>query len=197
MNVCSSYRLFFGWIMPGKWHQDTIAAGLDNSLTLVFLFQVEMNSWSSVVIAVLALSFTIQKCKYHDCSYRVVESGPTESVWPGGTFQVWWWQGPPRCSLSVHWHCHATQWTYVIIFMLRMCLHVKFKKVSHHMYPLFARELLFVSFVNAFFGSQLSPLCCYLSRVLMSLLFPCVMPHSIGFLMSACSYSFDFNNPSY
>ena len=112
-------------------------------------------------------------------------------AWPGGTFRVCWWRGPPRCCLSIHWHCHSTPWRFSTTW--RTCMHLKFKKaykVQHT--PFYSRS--FFNFMNAFFGSQISPLCSCVCIMLMSLTFRCVILHFIGFRMLVCPYSSDFSS---
>ena len=60
----------------------------------------------------------------------------------------------------------------------------------------FQTKLLVIS-VTAFFGSQSSPLCSFVCRMLMILIFAWAILHFIGLVMQVCPYSFDFDRPSY
>ena len=89
------------------------------------------------------------------------------------------------------------QFTDIGIQLHEHVYHVRALKIQEGMdiSPVSQTKLL-VSYVNAFFGSQISPLCSYICGMLMILIFAMVMLHFIGFLALVCPYSSDVNRPS-
>ena len=89
-------------------------------------------------------------------------------------------------------------WNSINIFLGRYAAHVLSLKIQEGIgVSTVFHTTLFVIFVNLFFGSQVSPLCSYVSRMLITLIFSRVVLHFIGFLLLVCPYIFDFNHPSY
>ena len=124
------------------------------------------------------------------------------AAWLDAELQTAW---QAEHDLAAHFRCDGDknltnavfQFTDIVIHLHGQFHHVRALKIQEgiDISPVFLTEL-FVSDVRAFFGSQISPLCSYVGRMLMTLIFTRVMLRFIGFLMLVCPYSSDFNHPS-